>query len=191
MSPVILLQVGSTPVTFRAYEDIICRLPFFRAALQGGFREATDKIVKMPDDEPDVVASLLEFLYVGSYTYTFDSEATTDAPPRDIDEASFHVRLHALARKYDCEALEALERRSVAYVLDGLEGMEVVKVLKEMYDSGWVVRDWDGSEELAAVKKRIPGIMRELYGTCEEELEGVWAECTGLAVELLRLMALS
>lgn len=191
MSPVILLQVGTTPVTFHTNEDILCSLPFFRAALQGGFREATDKIIKMPDDEPDIVGSLLEFLYVGSYTYTIDDGDTGDASPKDIDEALFHVRLHSLACKYDCEALVALERRNVAYVLDGLKGMDVVKVVREMHESGWVVRDWEGSEEMAAVKKRIPGIMKELYGTCGEELDGMWTECPGLSAELLRLMALS
>lgn len=191
MSHVIHLQVGPTPVTFHAYEDIICGLPFFRAALQGGFREAADTIVKMPEDEPDTVAALLEFLYVGSYTYTFDGAATTDVPAKDINQASFHVRLHALACKYDCMGLRALERRSIAYVLDGLEGMDVVRVVKEMYQVGWVVKEWDGSEEMAAVKKRIPGIMRTLYGTSEAELDAVWAECPGLAADLLKLMALS
>lgn len=189
MSPVIQLHVGSTPVTFHAYEDIICRLPFFRAALHGGFREATDKSISMPDDAPDIVASLLEFLYIGSYTYTFDGAATTDAPVKDMAEALFHVRLHALACKYDCEALAVVQRRSIGYVLDGLDGMDVVNVLREMYDTGLVVRDWDGSEEMAAVTNRVPGILRELYGACEEELECVWAECPGLAADLLRLLA--
>lgn len=190
MSPIIQLQVGPTPVTFHAYEDIVCRLPFFRAALRGGFREAADKIVKMPDDEPDIVASLLEFLCVGSYTYTFDG-AATDIPVRDITEASFHVRLHALARKYDCEALEALERRSLAYVLDGLDGLDVVRVVREIHETGWVAKDWDESEEMEAVKKRIPGIMRGLYEEFEEQLDGMWAECPGLAADLLRLTSLS
>lgn len=189
LSPVILLHVGSTPVTFHANQDIICRLPFFRAALQGGFREATDKIINMPDDEPDTVASLLEFLYVGSYTYAFDGEASTEVPAKDMAAASFHVRLHAVASKYDCEALVAIQRRSIAYVLDGLDGMEVVSVLREMYDSGFVMRDWDGTEEMAALKTRIPGILQELYAACEEELHGVWAECPGLAVDLLKLLA--
>lgn len=189
LSPVILLNVGPTPVTFHASQDIICRLPFFRAALQGGFREATDGIINMPDDEPDTVASLLEFLYVGSYTYTFDGEASTDGRAKDIAAASFHVRLHALASKYDCEALVAIQRRSMAYVLDGMEGREVLSVLREMYDSGFVIRDWGGSEEMAAVKSRIPGILRELYAECEVELDGVWAECPGLATDLLKLLA--
>lgn len=176
-------------MTFHASQDIICHLPFFRAALQGGFREATDKIINMPDDEPDTVASLLEFLYVGRYTYTFDNEASTEGRAKDMAASSFHVRLHALASKYDCEALVAIQRRSIAHMLDGLEGMEVVSLLREMYDSGFVVRDWDGSKEMAAVKSRIPGILGELYAECEEELDGVWAECPGLATDLLKLLA--
>lgn len=191
MSPVIFLQVGPTPVIFHAYEDIICRLPFFKAALHGGFREATDKVIAMPDDDADTVASLLEFLYLGTYAYTYASDAAspTDVPAKHITEASFHVRLHALARKYDCTELAALERRNVACVLEGLDGMDVVTVVKEMYESGWVVRDWD-EELLSAMKRRIPGIMRSLYGKCEEELDGVWDGSPGLAQELLRLVVL-
>lgn len=166
----------------------ICRLPFFHAALHGGFREATDKVIAMPDDDPDTIASLLEFLYLGTYAYTFPADAT-DVPAKDIAKASFHVRLHALASKYDCAELAALQRRSVAYVLEGLDGMDVVMVVKEMYESGWAVRDWD-EELMGAVRHRMPGIMRALYGTCEEELEGVGGACPALAQELLRLVVL-
>lgn len=192
MSPIIILQVGPTPVKFHAYEAIICRLPFFQAALHGGFREATDKVIALPEDDPDTVASLLEFLYLGTYAYTFacDADPPTDVPAKDMVEASFHVRLHALASKYDCTELVALERRSVAYVLEGLDGMQVVMVVKEMYESGWGVRDWD-EELMGPVKRRIAGIMKELYAACEEELEAVWAVCPGLAQELLRLVVLS
>lgn len=191
MSPLVLLQTGTTRVSFHAHEDIICRLPFFRAALQGGFREAIEKIVKMPDDEPDIIAALLEFLYRGSYTYIVDSADTEDPPAKGIDEALFHIRLHALACKYDCEALAVVERRSMAYVLDGLNGMDIAVVVREMFESGWVIGDHDGGGEMASVAKRIPGIIRELYGACEEELHRVRAECPEFAAELVRLMALS
>lgn len=88
----------------------------------------------MPDDDPDTVASLLEFLYLGTYAYTYtaDASSTTDVPEKDIAEASFHMRLHELANKYECAELAALERQSVADVLEGLDGMQVVMVLKQM-----------------------------------------------------------
>lgn len=187
MSPVILLQVGPTPVTFHAYEAIICRLPFFQAALHGGFREATDKVIVLPDDDVDTVASLLEFLYLGTYAYTYAADAPARA--KDLAEASFHVRLHALASKYDCAELVELQRRSVACVLEGLDGMHVMLVVKEMYESGWGVREWD-QEMMAPVKRRIPAIVKTLYESCEDELEAVWATCPGLAQELLRLVVL-
>lgn len=183
MSPVILLQVGPTPVTFHAYEAIICRLPFFQAALHGGFREATDKVITLPDDDVDTVASLLEFLYLGTYAYT----RASDGAPKDLAEASFHVRLHALARKYDCAELVALQLRSVASALEALDGMQVVIVIKEMYESGWGVKDWD-EELMRPVKGRIPGIVKALYASSDEELEKVWATCPGLSQELLRLV---
>lgn len=182
----ILLHVGPTPVTFHVYEAIICRLPFFQAAIQSGFREATDNVIAMPEDDPDTVASLLEFLYLGTYAYTYACES----PAKDIAEASFHVRLHALARKYDCAELVALERRSVACVLERLDGMQLVMVVKEMHESGWGVREWD-EEVMGPLKKRISRVMRRLYETCEEELEDVLVGCPRLAQDLLRLVVLS
>lgn len=181
MSGVIVLQVGSTPVTFHVAADILCRLPFFRAALQDGVRDATDTILTMPDDDPALVAALLEFLYLGSYTYVADHAM-------DRAEASFHVRLHALAGKYACPGLEAVERQSVGHVLDGLHGLDVIMVVKEMYEKGWLAKDWSEMMEFAAVKERIPGLVAELYEAGGEELEGVWAECPGLAADLMRLM---
>lgn len=188
----ILLQVGPTPVTFHVYEAIICGLPFFQAAIHSGFREATDNVIAMPEDDPETVASLLEFLYLGTYAYTYacDGPSQAEMPAKDIAEASFHVRLHALARKYDCTELVALERRSVACVLEGLDGMQLVMVVKEMHESGWGVREWD-EEVMGPLKKRIPQVMRGLYETCDEELEGVLAGCPRLAQDLLRLVVLS
>lgn len=181
MSAVIVLHVGPTPVTFQASEAILCRLPFFRAALRGEFREATDKIVALPDDDPVLVASLLEFLYLGSYTYIADTA-------KDSTEASFHVALHAMAGKYGCEELQALESRNVADVLHGLDRLEVVRVVKEMYEGGWVAKEWSVKKEFVAVKVRIPRIIGQLYVGGGEELDILWAECPGLAADLMRLM---
>lgn len=107
---------------------------------------------------------------------------------KDKDEASFHIRLYAMAGKYDCTALESVERRSVVYVLAGLKGMDLMKVVKEMYERGLGAKDWSVLEEFLAVKKRIPGIISELYAAGGEEIEGLWAECPGLAADLMRLM---
>lgn len=135
----------------------------------------------MPDDEPALVASLLEFLYVGSYTYMSDNA-------KDKDEASFHIRLYTMAGKYGCTALESVEQKSVAYVLDGLKGLDVMKVVKEMDERGLGAKDWSPLEEYFLVKKRIPVIISELYAAGGEEIEGLWAECPGLAADLMRLM---
>lgn len=176
-----MLHVGPTPVTFQASKAIICRLPFFRAALQGEFREAIDKIVTLPEDDPVLVASLLEFLYIGSYTYIADTA-------KDSTEGLFHVALHALAGKYGCEELQALESSNVAHVLDGLDGLQVVRIVREMFDRGWVAKEWSVREEFAAVKQSIRRIIRQQYAAGGEELEIVWAGCPGLAADLMRLM---
>lgn len=193
MSPVIELQVGPNGVIFYAYKDILCRLPFFQAALNGQFKEASEKAIKMPDDEPDIVSALLEFLYVGNYTYTYDpaSSSAGGIPVQDSSEGSFHVRLHALASKYDCQPLSDLTRKSVAYVFDGLITIDAIHLLKEMYENSWVLRDWEDDTEMCRVKQGLPQLMKQLYRSHQDGLEAILAECPALAIDLLRLVSLS
>lgn len=112
MAPTVIIVAGVQSTEYHVSEAILCTLPFFKACLQGQFKEASEKTVKMPDDDADAVASLIEFLYTGSYTYTYDSEVTglqagsagriLDVPISDLRQALFHLTVHTLACKYDC-----------------------------------------------------------------------------------------
>ena len=92
---------------FYIHESIICRLDFFRIALQGGFKEASTKLIKMPEDDPLFMACLVEFLYTGSYKEPeFTGGNGGGADYRDIFMRElFHARVLALGEKYGCQAL--------------------------------------------------------------------------------------
>lgn len=52
---------------FAAHEDVLSMSPFFAAACRGQFLEAHSKRIDLPDEEPEIFSSVLEFLYKGDY----------------------------------------------------------------------------------------------------------------------------
>jgi len=66
-SPIITLIVGPERRIFAAHEDVLSRSPFFAAALKGQFLEASMKQVDLPDEEPEIISCILEYLYKGDY----------------------------------------------------------------------------------------------------------------------------
>lgn len=66
-SAIITLVVGSEHRLFAAHEDVLCLSPFFRAALNQNFAEGNTKRIALPDEEPEIFSSVLEFMYKGDY----------------------------------------------------------------------------------------------------------------------------
>ncbi|KAK5100239.1 hypothetical protein LTR70_001773 [Exophiala xenobiotica] len=53
---------------FKAHKSILsCRSPFFKAAVSNGMRESFESKIELPEDEPEVVARALIYLYTGKY----------------------------------------------------------------------------------------------------------------------------
>jgi hypothetical protein len=66
-SSIITLVVGRDQRLFAAHEDVLCISPFFQAACRGQFMEAASKRISLPDEEPEIFSSVLEYLYKGDY----------------------------------------------------------------------------------------------------------------------------
>lgn len=60
-------MVGREQRLFAAHEDVLSHSPFFAAELKGQFLESGTKRVELPDEEPEVLSCVLEFLYKGDY----------------------------------------------------------------------------------------------------------------------------
>lgn len=109
----VTLYVGEIRIRYRVYEDTLCQLPFFRAALQGQFKEALDKTINMPEDDPEAVAALIQWLYTEKYAYgsnrlqksTMILRAVPKEPSENLLEALFHLEVCVVASKYDCTTL--------------------------------------------------------------------------------------
>jgi len=66
-SPIVTLVVGHEQRLFAAHEDVLCHSPRFGATLKGNFLEGGAKRVELPDEEPEILSCVLEFLYKGDY----------------------------------------------------------------------------------------------------------------------------
>ncbi|KAM0239509.1 hypothetical protein ACHAP5_008299 [Fusarium lateritium] len=54
---------------FKAHRAVVCtQSSFFDKAMTSNFKEATSRVVELPEDDPDVVEHFLEFLYTGTYS---------------------------------------------------------------------------------------------------------------------------
>lgn len=217
MSPVVTLLVGEEGVEFHACESIVCNLPFFRSAFQGGFKEATEKRISMPEDEPEIVSALIEFLYNGNYTYAYDPRTTgrsgstagaTDPPARTLKqsdravgktippigglkEGAFHVRVYALASKYNYQPLIKAAVKSFIYILLQLKGVDVVRHWKTAYGNGLYLSDWESDEGLAGFKKGLGELLKDLYVVHRVEMDKTFAEYPALGTDFLRVAVCS
>jgi hypothetical protein len=66
-SPIVTLTVGREGRLFAAHEDVLCQSPFFAAACRGQYLDAQNKRISIPDEEPEVFSTVLEYLYKGDY----------------------------------------------------------------------------------------------------------------------------
>ncbi|OJD20502.1 hypothetical protein ACJ73_08164 [Blastomyces percursus] len=66
-SAIITLCVGPDQRLFAAHEDALCISPFFATCCRGQFLESHGKRINLPDEQPEILSSILEYLYKGDY----------------------------------------------------------------------------------------------------------------------------
>lgn len=66
-SAVITICVGKDQRLFAAHEDVLSLSPFFAACCRGQFLQPHNKQISLPDEQPEVLSSILEYLYKGDY----------------------------------------------------------------------------------------------------------------------------
>ncbi|KAJ5561715.1 hypothetical protein N7461_000476 [Penicillium sp. DV-2018c] len=66
-SPIITMIVGRDQRLFAAHEDVLSVSPFFSDALKEQFLEDGTKQLTLPDEEPEILSCILEYLYKGDY----------------------------------------------------------------------------------------------------------------------------
>lgn len=190
IAPTVTLLVGTESVRFHVPQTLLCTLPFFTAALNGEFREASEKSITMPEDEPQHVSALIEFLYTGGYTYAYSppQDIDSDAPPADLAEGSFHVGVYATAFKYDCQPLVKESLTSFTGVLRQLKDIDVIRLWKAAYDKELLLSTVSADPNLEGFRNGLVALLKELYATQREEMDKTSADHPALINDLLHLV---
>lgn len=66
-SPIVTLVVGREQRLFAAHEDVLSLSPFFSVALKDQILDGSTKQICLPDEEPEILSCVLEYLYKADY----------------------------------------------------------------------------------------------------------------------------
>lgn len=192
-TPIITLYIGTDRVEFHAHEDTLCKLRFFQSELQGSPHESGSKTITMCDDTPGTVSALIEYLYTGNYTYTYDAATarTSGDPVANLSEGRFHISVFAIASKYECDGLAAMAASNFEDILPELESVDTLRLWRYAYGAGPDVASWRTQFERCYSGKRLENWLvvwvAELFENHRQEMEETIAEEPELAADLLRL----
>lgn len=187
-----MLVVGVEQIEFVVSQRLLCRIPFFHAALKGEFLEAVEQKITMSEDEPQDIAAFVEFLSTGSYTYPYHTieDSMSSSPRPDLDEGYYHIGVYTTAEKYDCNELQALSLKFFLYVLSHLEGIEVALLWKSAFVKDMLSEDLETYDGLEEFRRGLPELVKELYTIHREEMEDIAAEHPLFVSEMLRLIVI-
>lgn len=129
-SPIVTLVVGSEQRLFAAHEDVLATSPFFNNALRNGYMDVASKRISLPDEEPEIFSSVLEFLYKGDYTprlvhnkrrNSYELEAASEEQRAAVESTVYHrgidgdllkdTVIYCAAEKYGLDELKKLSLR--------------------------------------------------------------------------------
>lgn len=192
MSPIATLYVGQERVQFHVHEDTLTKLAFFQAALQGKFKEALEKTIAMPEDDPSKISSLIEFLYTGNYTYTYDPRNVqpkdgSDTPVGDLAEGLYHLGVYVVASKYDSPKLSDMAVANFKAVATELNNINTLRLWKAAYAEDLQLprakQDFEQNCCGEGLDSWVKGLFEEHY----EEMDETIFTCPQLARDLLRI----
>lgn len=184
ISPLVALHVGPDAIVFHASQAALCKVPYFRGALLGSSRETAEQVIRMPEEQPIVVAALVEHICTGSYTFTHAG----DTHPPDLDQGCFHAQVYAVAVMCDCRTLVADAITNFASVLVRLEGVDVIRLWQAAYERGLTLQMCEGVDAMAEFGKGLPRLLKRLYRDQGEAMKTMLVEFPVLAGDLMCLL---
>ncbi|KAJ9131992.1 BTB/POZ fold protein [Pleurostoma richardsiae] len=131
VSPIVTLVVGQEQRIFAAHEDVLCASPYFATTLRSQYMERSQtKRISLPDEEPEIFSSVLEYLYKGDYyprlvhnkrRNSWEIETPTDDGRGSAESTVYHhgidgdllkdTVIYCVAEKYGLEELKRVALR--------------------------------------------------------------------------------
>ncbi|KAI1101063.1 hypothetical protein F4804DRAFT_24862 [Jackrogersella minutella] len=127
---IVTLVIGKDQRIFAAHEDVLSASPWFQQALSSQYMDSQNsKRILLPDEEPEIFSSILEYLYKGDYyprlihnkrRNSWEIEQIEDDGQRSKDATIYHNSVHGAVLKdtviyctADKYGLEELKRVSL------------------------------------------------------------------------------
>ncbi|KAK4129263.1 hypothetical protein N657DRAFT_652708 [Parathielavia appendiculata] len=135
ISAIVTLVVGQEQRIFAAHENILSASPFFQSVLQNQMMDSQTKKISLPDEEPEVFSSILEYLYKGDYYPRLVHNKKRNA--WELEEAGEDGRSEATIYHHSVEG-ELLKDTAIYCAADkyGLEDLKRISLRKQGLQSG-------------------------------------------------------
>jgi len=110
LTGLLVTLVLRTGLRYFIQEEVLCKLKFFSIALRKGYRETFTKIIHLPEDDPELIRCLLQYLHTGNYRLPasldiYTNEAVSHNTESRMQVKLFHTLVLSLADKYMCAGL--------------------------------------------------------------------------------------
>jgi BTB/POZ domain len=131
--PTVAIRVGSPPEDFHVHKSFLCNVsPFFRAALEGQFKESTDGILNLPENKPETFERLLGWLYFNQYDM-----ARLVREKNDIEYWNAIIDDHVFADKAQLEEFqnEIIKQAVASFQSHHIRSLNLGSVLKLYTDT--------------------------------------------------------
>jgi hypothetical protein len=135
ISAIVTLVVGQEQRIFAAHENILGASPFFQSVLKNQLMDSQTKKISLPDEEPEVFSSILEFLYKGDYYPRLVHNKKRNS--WELEQAGEDGRSEATVYHHTVEG-ELLKDTAIYCAADkyGLEELKRISLRKQGLQSG-------------------------------------------------------
>ncbi|KAJ5211949.1 uncharacterized protein N7498_003595 [Penicillium cinerascens] len=155
-SPIITMAVGQDQRLFAAHEDVLSISPYFRDSLKEKSADDGSKQLTLPDEDPEILSCILEFLYKGDYyprllrgkrrdSWHLENAQDIDNTGRGSSEATiFHpgvgdvvlrdTAVYCAAEKYGLEELKRIALRKQGLQI-GISADVILRSARYAYDN--------------------------------------------------------
>lgn len=154
--------------TFKVHKLIVCcRSDFFRAAIEGGFKEAESRHIHLPEDDSILVQKMLKYFYILDY----DAPAVSDLS--FVSELCFHLHMWAMGDKFGISALRTIAGAKFKVEIQPpmlYSGHHPGPLLEEMMVAVWLSEEIlpDANEELITIPMLVSVLQKKNWSS------GLW-----------------
>ncbi|KAI9676800.1 MAG: hypothetical protein M1829_002895 [Trizodia sp. TS-e1964] len=133
----ITVLVGPTEDSFAVHKAPVCEVsPFFRAALDGNFRESKEGIIKLPDEDPKIFGCFLHWLYNKRLRTPTDGIDVLDKTNKKVIPWMVLIQLYLLGERlqvagFKNAAVDALALKSAK----GQEALPAAHAIHHAYEN--------------------------------------------------------